>query len=164
MDDAMRWLIFTIFILIAMFCASCQHPRSQSQSHAANSVEDSEMVNLSMSQFEGVLYFFRTSRGSLRKTPKWNRSAEFPPLSPRRAQEAAWNRVRQLRPDVRSWYRESISLHPFGNSLYDFNTDEWFYVVQFSRADVPVTGVPFYLDVPVLMDGRALTASTGPFR
>lgn len=151
-------------MLIAACCVSCQHPRSASQPQAANSVGDSEIVNLGLSEFEGSLYFFRTSRGSLRKAAKWNKSAEFPPLSPQRAQEAAWNRVRQIRPDVRRWHRESISLHPFGNSLYLFDTDEWFYIVKFSRADVPVTGVPYYLDVPVLMDGRAVPASTGMFR
>ena len=130
----------------------------------ANSVEDSEFVNLSMSEFEGVLYFFHTTRGSLRKAPKWNASVEFPPLSPRRAQEAAWNRARQMRPDVSRWYRDSISLHPFGKSLYLFDTDTWFYLVRFSRADVPTTGLPFFLDVPVLMDGRALTPSVGPLK
>ena len=146
---------FFILILIATLCASCQQPRSQSRSQQPTSTGDAELVILSLSDFEGALYFFQTTRGSLRATPRWKSGAEFPPLSPRRAAEVALQRAQQIRPDVRKWHRASICLHQSDDYT-------WFYLVRFWRADISIAGSPYFLDVPVLMDGRALPATTRP--
>lgn len=149
----MKCLVVLLFA--AACCASCKHPRGQSVSNQPASAEDSEVVTLSLPDFEGTLYFFQTTRGSLRATPKWKTDAAFPPLSPRRAETAALKRAQQVRPDVQKWYRESISLMESGD-------DAWFYLVRFWQGDVGITGLPHFLDVPVLMDGRALPAITKP--
>ena len=146
---------FCILSLIVALCASCQHARIQSRSQQPASAEDAELVTLSLPDFEGVLYFFQTTRGSLRATPKWKSDAEFPPLSPRRAEEVALQRAQQMRPDVLKWHRENISLQ-------ESDHDAWFYLVRFWRGDRAITGLPHFLDVPVLMDGRALPATTKP--
>jgi hypothetical protein len=113
------------------------------------------MVRLCFSDFGARTYFFEVTLGSLRATPRWKPSAKFPPLPPREAEAAALQRAQQMRPDVRSWSRESISLRETGDG-------EWFYVVTFTPSDEAVIGVPYFLDVPVLMDGRTVPATLHP--
>ena len=86
---------------------------------------------------------------------QWKPEAEFPPLSPRKAERAALQRAQQLRPDVKKWHRESICLHESGD-------DAWFYLVRFWRGDIVIIGLPSFLDVPVLMDGPAPPATADP--
>jgi len=111
---------------------------------------DGPVAQLSDSDFEGVTYIFQTTRSSIRSTPKWKPNEEFPPLSPRKAEAAALGRAHQLRPDVSTWNTESICLNYIG--------DDWFYLVKLWRADIAITGLPYFLEVPVLMDGNALPA------
>jgi hypothetical protein len=40
--------------------------------------------------------------------------------------------------------------------------DVWYYLVTFSRGDIALAGLPYRLQVPVLMDGRAPPATTTP--
>jgi hypothetical protein len=117
--------------------------------------EAAEMVTLCLPDFEGVLFFFQTTRGHLRKTPMWKPEVEFPPLSPRKAEAAALQRARQIRPDVIKWHLDSICLHESGD-------DAWFYIVTFSRGDIVTAGLPSFLQVPVLMDGEALPPTRTP--
>jgi hypothetical protein len=152
-DRTMRWLLL---LLLLACCASCQHPRRQSsQTVTVGVVDGDEIRTLSLPEFEGALYFFQTAQSALAKTPRWRPQAEFPPLSPRKAEAAALQRAQQIRPDVRKWRRESISLHESGDG-------DWYYLVTFWRGDIAIAGLPYFLQVPVLMDGHALPATINP--
>ena len=136
--------------LILVCCMSCRHTGNGllTSPHP----DDAKIVFVCASDFEDVTYSFQTNRGALRRTPRWKSDAEFPPLSPRRAGRAALLRAQQLRPDVQKWRLESICLDESGD-------DAWYYLFTFARGDIPITGLPQFLQVPVLMDGLALPAT-----
>ena len=139
--------------LLLVCCTSCR--TANSPATVSPDPSDADIVTLGIPEFEGALYFFQTTRGVLRQTPQWKPEAEFPPLSPRRAERAALQRAQQLRPDVKKWHRESICLRESAG-------DAWYYEVTFWRGDIAITGLPSLLRVPVLMDGQALPATADP--
>lgn len=130
-----------------------QHPSSA----APASTNLQEVVTLCLPEFERVLYFFQTTRGAMLKAPPWEASREFPPLSPRAAEAAALRRAMQLRPEISKWHRENIILR-------QWEDDYWYYMVTFWPGDVAITGLPSYLEVPVLMNGQAVEAKNKPER
>jgi hypothetical protein len=138
-----------------MICASCQHPGANTRQSSDARGDDAKAGLFLLSNFEGVSYFFEATRAEIRRTPEWKGSVEFPPLPPRRAEAAALLVVRKLRPDVQKWSRESISLKQISGG-------RWMYVVRFWRGDVGLAGVPYYLNVPVLMDGHAIEGTLKP--
>ena len=69
-----------------------------------------DTVALGVSEFEGKVYFFETTEAVLNGTPRWKTNADFPPLSPRKAEAAARNEALRLRPDIEEWLLESIKL------------------------------------------------------
>ena len=109
----------------------------------------SDTVALGLSVFEGKTYFFETTEAVLNGTPRWNTNADFPPLSPRKAEAAARSEAQQLRPDVATWWLETIELRPIIDGC-------WCYAVRLTRGDVAITGMPYFLTVPVLMSGQAV--------
>jgi hypothetical protein len=161
--DLLSSRIFSTFIPVIWFmllCVSCQHRGADSQGRprlfrrewegsTASQAADTELGNLFLCDFENVLFFFETTHGEIRKTPEWKESAEFPPLSPRRAEASALQVAMKMRPDVQVWRFEEIRL------LKTWE-DRWMYLVRFQRGDVAVTGLPYFLDIPVLMNGRAI--------
>jgi hypothetical protein len=151
--DARMFNRLTFLVVLAIFCASCQHPGAYSDRSPITRNDDTEVVTLSLSQFEQVLYFFQATRGEIRRTPEWRQDSAFPPLSPRLAETAALLEAGRLRPDVQKWHRESISLQETWDG-------RWMYVVRLWRGDVAYTGLPPFLDVPVLMDGHAIEGAT----
>jgi hypothetical protein len=142
----MRWL--TVIIVTAC-CTSCQHPATGTGSTMPAERDDHESMELRPCDFEGVAYHFYTTKGAVRRAPRWAATADCAPLPPRKAHAAALAVARAIRPDVSDWYTEAISLEPWGGEL------DWIYTVRFTRADIPMTGQPSVLEVPVLMDGTA---------
>ena len=108
---------------------------------------------LDLSEFEGTVYFFETTEAVLNSAPRWNTNAAFPPLSPRKAEEVARAEAQRLRPDVTAWRLDTIELRP----IID---DCWCYVAELSRADIAFTGKPYFLKIPVLMNGQAVQGAT----
>ena len=104
---------------------------------------------LDVSEFEGNVWFFETTEAVLNRTPRWETNAEFPPLSPRKAEVAARAEAQRLRPDVKVWSLDTVELRP----VID---DCWCYVVGLHRGDIAITGKPYFLKVPVLMNGQAV--------
>lgn len=142
-------------MLLTFLCISCQSTRQvteQATQHGNGKLED-----LSVSEFEGRLYFFYVNSSDLDSGPKWLGSAPFPPLSPRHAESAARAEAQRIRPDVTKWLLDSIKLVPI-RSLD--NPEVWYYCVRLWRGDIAITGLPYFLEIPVLMDGRAVAAST----
>jgi hypothetical protein len=113
----------------------------------------SDMVPLGFSLFEGGPYYFQASKAAVKATPKWSPdTSDFPPLSPRKALEAARQEAHRIAPYVQGWW-EYIELRPL------VTNKRWFYVVCFDRADIVITGSPPEpLHIPVLMDGQAIRA------
>jgi hypothetical protein len=146
---------FYSFILLAMCCTSCHHAHRALSTDKPATGRESERVLLRLSSFEGVDYFFYTTRSVLLSAPRWTERMQYPPLSPRKAEAAAMQRAAQIRPDVVKWRRGFISLE----ETYE---DCWFYVFRFSRFDTAYTGLPPVLEVPVTMSGYALEAKTVP--
>jgi hypothetical protein len=114
--------------------------------------DDTKLVTVSMSSFERR-YIFQSTLGKIRLSPEWTESAEFPPLSPRRAQSAALLVAKRMRPDVQDWRLDSISL----KETFDGRR---MYLVRFWRGDVNYGAIVPYLDIPVLMDGSAIEGLT----
>lgn len=153
MTDMCVLIRITSLVAVALFCASCQYSRPLSNQMLQVREDDTEIVTHAHFDFERAFYFFQTTYAEIRRTPEWKDDVTFPPLSPRQAEAAALSEVRRLRPDVREWSRESISLH----ELFE---GRWIYIVRIWRSDVPYAGLPQYLHIPVLMDGRAVEGSS----
>ena len=117
-----------------------------------------DAVALSISDFESSTFHFQISRSELLQTPKWRDSRQFPPLSPRKAEAAALRRAQQLRPDVSKWNLEGICLLRWAWA----DDDRSYYLVTFWRGDIAITGLPYFLRIPVLMDGTAVQAVNRP--
>jgi hypothetical protein len=95
----------------------------------------------------------QVSRDEIAKTPVWLPEAENPPLSARRAIEAARKQMEALVHDRSVWRLESVQLLDMGDHLH------WMYIVEFARQfpeDVAVYG-DFSLRVLVLMNGAVIT-------
>lgn len=140
---------YLTLLLTGFLCVSCQHPQTRTKADAPAHTDDDAVVELSYSDFYRQ-YLFCTTRGALRATPKWEPEAAFPPLPPKRAVEAAIRSVAYI--GVSSWNIEHIALKEAGEG-------RWMYLVRMTEADIAITGVPFFIEVPVLMDGVAVEAS-----
>jgi hypothetical protein len=105
-------------------------------------------------EFEGVTYSFGTTGATFKATPNWNKSDDFPPLSPRKAISAALGEAKRIRPDVSEWRAETVTLDEIQN--------HWFYRVECARNDKVGTGIHLPLTVPVLMDGTAVHGEVSP--
>ena len=140
-------------ILLTILCISCQHGRSL---HAAKTLSSgsNEIVHLELCQFGANLYFFQTTRAELNSAPKWRANADFPPLAPRKAEAAALKEAQRIDPSIDKWVRESICLR-------ELDDDCWCYQIRFYPL-VPMAGLPQRLDVPVLMNGQVVHATTEP--
>lgn len=139
-------------LFLVVSCISCQHVREVSDGAVVVHREDYE--------FWGKEYCFDIAKSVLDSAPpRWYAKAQFPPLSPRKAEAVALKEARQIRPDVRQWIRESINLVPL-NDLVD--NGHWYYLVKLRRGDIDSTGVLEYLDIPVLMNGRVAERCVQP--
>lgn len=153
---AMKTLYSTVAIL-AVCCVSCQHVPQTGREPTSPSQRSEVLHLVPPCEFEGEVFYFDFESSALDSAPKWSAKADFPPLSPRKAEAVALNWAQSVRPDVTKWLLESISLEP-RNGLDDDGC--WYYVVTFSRGDIAVTGLPYFLRVPVLMSGRVVQALT----
>ena len=151
---AMRHIVSLIVVGAALSAAGCA-----THNAALSTTTNAPIpVTLSVSDFESSTFHFQISRSELLQTPKWRDGRQFPPLSPRKAETAALRRAQQLRPDVSKWNLEEISLLRWAWP----DDDRWYYLVTFWRGDIAITGLPYFLRIPVLMDGTAVQAVNRP--
>jgi hypothetical protein len=94
---------------------------------------------------------FKTTvtREQIAKTPAWDAHSDFPPLSPRKAEQLATTEFHKLLKDKTDWERKKISLEPVGDGAH------WFYLVEFAPNE-PQLGVQASLEIVVLMDGKVV--------
>lgn len=97
--------------------------------------------------------------------PRWTAEADAPPLAPRAAIRAARSLLDRMScRDAAGWEVASVALRPLGGG-----PDAWVYVVTLVEP-VPAAKEPAgstlrrTVEVPVLLDGTALTPSVGPWR
>ena len=93
---------------------------------------------------------FDVRRVDLEAAPSWKQAREYPPLSPRRAAQAAGTFLRRIQPDYHEWVLSAITLEP---TPLD---NKWIYLVKY-RAPVGREGLKGrmeFLEVPVLMNGQ----------
>jgi hypothetical protein len=126
----MRALIIIIFFAFAI------HARAGESYSITSNVQSKE-------------YKCEIAREQLLKTPVWSPKADFPPLSPRKAEEAATARFRKLLKDTKGWRCSDITLdHPFED-------EHWIYIVLFAPSE-PHIGADDSLQIIVLMDGNVV--------
>ncbi len=143
---------FVAVIFIALWCTACQHGQHSQFAPPGSSARDPSVDHnrwLSTSDFEGVTYDFAISDALLRQTSSWRAEKDPLPLTPSKAKSLAIDEAHRLRPDVGSWWVDEVELHWVVE-------DSWYYLITLSRRDIAITGMPFFLKVPVLMDGVAV--------
>jgi hypothetical protein len=97
----------------------------------------------------------------LAKTPTWQEGSEYPPLSPRKAEEIALKMLLKIAGE-RHWTQPDISLRAFdvtqgGSSHREIR---WFYVLHFSLSLPMMDFETGSLNIIVLMDGTAIEPQT----
>jgi hypothetical protein len=94
---------------------------------------------------------FKTTitREQVAKTPAWSASADFPPLSPRKADQLAAAKFHKLLPDKSDWERKRIIIESIGDDAH------WYYLIEFAPFE-PQLGRQASLEIVVLMDGKII--------
>jgi hypothetical protein len=118
---------------------------------------ESDVVGSFMSRTRGVEWDVKLTRAALDQSPAWSEADEWPPLSPKRAIELAWEQLGTLVGDREGWRFESVSLKQFGPKR------KWIYVVEINepppRAD---GGIHSSITLIVLLDGTTITPVRRP--
>ena len=133
---------FTIRDLLWLICAVLM---------ASNAAAAQEAEYTAEGEAFGVSYSSYVFRESLEKTPRWERNAEHPPVSARRALRIAEKEAGIV--SAREGYERrvhQVALVPV--------RDRWIWEVSFiwkGRVGGG-TGIPDYLQVIILMDGSAI--------
>jgi hypothetical protein len=109
------------------------------------------------SHTRGVRWDFNLTHATLDQSPDWTEADEWPPLSPKRAIELAWQQLGTLVGDTEGWRFDSISLKQFGPKR------KWIYVVEIDepppRAD---GGIHSSIKLVVLLDGTTVAPVRRP--
>lgn len=107
------------------------------------------------SEFFDEFYLSLVTDELLQDAPIWRSDNDHPPLPPRKAISAAKQAVDKVfNPEKHANWKmelEEVALRPLGD-------DRWVWVVRYEgRPKVGgMTGIPPYLDLVVLMDGRVV--------
>jgi hypothetical protein len=106
---------------------------------------------------EPVQFMSRITREQLARTPAWDPASEFPPLSPRKAEEASRAMLKKLLGE-RRWSRPDITLKPFDVTADDGDHREirWLYVLHFGLLSDMDNNQAGSLNIIVLMDGTVM--------
>jgi len=109
------------------------------------------------SRFKDADYNFDLTRSALARAAHWERDAEYPPLSPRKARQIALDQAKSLRPEVTNWRLDRISLEPIGDA-------DWIYLVTYQDFSGPIFGVAWSLQIPVYFDGATIQPKIRKFK
>ena len=108
-------------------------------------------------EYGGRKYESRIPDADLQKTPAWAPGQENPPLSPRRAMDAATRQLSTLLPNGKDWRLYAVTLRPIEN--------RWIYLVEFLeplRGDAAGQQLSAGFQIVVLMNGIAVTPRVSP--
>ncbi len=103
-----------------------------------------------------VQFMSRVTRDQVARTPVWDPTNEFPPLSPRKAEESARAMLKKVLGE-RRWVRPEFTLKPFDVTADDGGHREirWLYVLHFGLLSDP-GGDSGAFNIIVLMDDTAM--------
>ena len=104
-----------------------------------------------------VQFMSRVVREQLARTPVWKEDSEFPPLSPRKAQDLAQMMLRKVAGE-RHWAQPDIYLKPFDVTSDDGDHREvrWLYVFHFGLLSNRDNNQAGSFNIIVLMDGTVM--------
>lgn len=140
--------IITLFLLL--FAVGLQ-----AADFSASMLQDKWSVNSDLMMDQPVRMYFESTltRDQLAKTPAWKEESEYPPLSPRKAEETALAMLQKIA-GQRHWLQPDISLRAFdvGRGSRDIR---WIYVLHFRYVGVMGFEGGFH-NIIVLMDGTAI--------
>ncbi len=127
---------------------------------------EGEFLGSRTCKFERAFYDFRLTKTALQKAPKWNKEeSDFPPLSPKQAQAAAFSQIEELfteKNSIKNFAKQPIlsqhlRIHMIAlESLY---ATDWIYLVTFDYFPPEgfYSGPPRHFTVPVYLDGSTIT-------
>jgi hypothetical protein len=119
---------------------------------------DPEVAASFSSHTRGVRWEFSLTRAALDQSPAWPEGDPWPPLSPRRAIELAWQQLRTLVGDTERWRFNAVSLKQVGPK------QTWIYVVQIAEPPPrPDGGVHSWIEMIVLLDGTTVAPVRRPW-
>ena len=104
-----------------------------------------------------VDFMSRITRDQLVRTPAWDNGSEFPPLSPRKAEDQARAMLKKILGE-RRWTEADIDLKPFDVTADDGNhrVVRWLYVLHFGLVNDVDNNAGGAFNIIVLMDGTAI--------
>ncbi len=145
----MRILGFLVLFLLAFRLPAADSPAPMMD--GAWSI-GSELLNP-----DSVQFMSRIAREQLARTPVWKEDSEFPPLSPRKAQDLAQAMLRKIAGE-RHWAQPDIYLKPFDVTSDDGDHREvrWLYVFHFGLLSNTDNNQAGSFNIIVLMDGTVM--------
>jgi hypothetical protein len=100
----------------------------------------------------------KLTRAMVDQAPAWQEADQWPPLSPRRAIELAWQQLGTLVDDRERWRFSSISLKQVGPQR------TWVYIVEISEPPPrPDGGIHSSIELIVLLDGTTIAPLKRPW-
>jgi len=144
----MRILGFFVLLVLAFRLPAADSP--------APMMDNAWSIGSELNTSEPVQFMSRVTREQLARTPVWDPASEFPPLSPRKAEESARAMLKKVLGE-RRWSRQDILLRPFDVTADDGDRREirWLYVLHFGLlSDTGNESGAF--NIIVLMDDTAM--------
>lgn len=143
-----------IICFIVLFVLACRLPAANSPAPMMDGTWSigSELLNPDPVQFTS-----QVSREQLARTPAWDEGSEFPPLSPRKAEDLAQAMLHKIA-GGRHWTRPEITLKPFDvtTDAGDHREIRWIYVLHFGLVNDVDNNDGGSFNIIVLMDDTAV--------
>ena len=132
----------TDFLKLTYFLYLCSTPLGWAE----------QAVFQTANEFHGARYWSSVLETDLVGQPEWETLREVPPLSPRRAESAARDRLLETFPAIKDWESEKICLRRAGNPR------NWIYIVEMKPpAQGLITGGRLEsIEIVVLMNGKTI--------
>src|ERR1035438_6370633 len=108
----MRVICFLVLLAIAFRLPAADSP--------APMMDGAWSIGRELLNPDPVQFMSRITRDPLARTPAWKEDSEFPPLSPRKAEDLAQAMLRKVVGE-RRWTQPDISLKPFDVTSDDGN-------------------------------------------
>jgi hypothetical protein len=153
---AQVWVVvwnMRILAFLALLALAFRLPAADSPAPMMDNVWS---IGSELNTSEPVQFMSRVTREQLARTPAWDPASEFPPLSPRKAEESSRAVLGKIL-GGRRWSQPDIYLKPFDVTADDGDHREirWLYVLHFGLlSDTGDESGAF--NIIVLMDGTAM--------
>jgi hypothetical protein len=117
-----------------------------------------DLIGMYSSYVHGERWDFNIHRNDMDQTPRWSAFLDDPPLSPRRAIQAAESELNKLLPNANDWRLSAVHILPVAVQ------DSWVYMVEFLETPPGTHDGPAQsMSIVVLMTGRAIEPTHRPW-